>query len=287
MMFWTREVAMKALRLLLIASLSVAVLATSVAHAASTTNFSDQWWVPTESGWGASVLQQSNTLFIDLMVYGADGKPTWFVATASLQTTPPEGHVVFVGDLYATTGPYYGATFNPSSVTLRKAGTLTFDAATATNATMSYTVDGTPVVKNVTRQTWSYESLGGTYAAMWKYSCGGTPAFPLDWGFAETVIRHNADNTVTMSVTRPFYWDEVQHDFRGNYSQSGHLGQIAGDLVAPDFGSITIVDIEKTAAGFTSRLTGTMSTRYMWQGGIVIGSPCQITDGRIVAVRRP
>jgi len=278
---------MKALRLLLIASLSVAVLATGVAHAASTTNFSDQWWVPAESGWGASVLQQSNTLFIDLMVYGADGKPTWFVATASLQTTPPEGHVVFVGDLYATTGPYYGAAFNPSLVTLRKAGTLTFDATSATNATMSYTVDGTPVVKNVTRQTWSYESLGGTYDAMWKYSCGGTPAFPLDWGFTETVIHHNADNTVTMSVTRPLYWDEVQHDLRGNYSQSGHMGQIAGDLVAPDIGSIAIVDIEKTAAGFTSRLTGTMSTRYMWQGGIVIGSPCQITDGRIVAVRRP
>src|SRR5512139_1753139 len=153
------------LRRLLIASLSLAVLASGGAHAASTTDFSDQWWVPTESGWGASVLQQSNTLFIDVMVYGADGKPTWFVAAASLQTSRPAGHTVFVGDLYATTGPYYGATFNRSLVTERKAGTLTFDATTATNATFSYTVDGTPVVKNVTRQTWSYEYLGGTYDA--------------------------------------------------------------------------------------------------------------------------
>jgi len=278
---------MKALRQLLIALLSVGVLATGVAHAASTTNFSDQWWVPAESGWGASVLQQSNTLFIDLMMYGADGKPTWFVVAASLQTSPPEGHAVFNGDLYAATGPYYGGAFNPTLVTLRKVGTLTFDAATASNATMSYTVDGTPVVKNVTRQTWSYENLVGTYDAMWKYSCNGAAAFPFDWGFTETVIRHNADNTVTIRVTRPFWWDDVQHDFRGNYTQSGHMGQIAADLVEPDSGSITIFDIEKTATGFTSRLTGRTSTRYFWQSGVVIGSPCQITDGRIVAVRRP
>jgi hypothetical protein len=143
------------------------------------------------------------------------------------------------------------------------------------------------VVKNVTRQTWSYEYLGGTYDAMWRYSCGGKPAFPYDWGFTETVVNHNADNTVTMSVTRPSSWDEVQHDFRGNYTQSGHMGQIVADLAAPDAGSITIFNIENTATGFTSRLTGTMSTRYEWRGGVVIGAPCQITDGRIVAVRRP
>jgi len=90
-----------------------------------------------------------------------------------------------------------------------------------------------------------------------------------------------------MSVTRPIWWDDVAHDFRGNYTQSGHMGQIVADLVAPDSGSITIFDIEKTATGFTSRLTGTMSTRYYWVNDVVIGSPCQITDGRIVAVRRP
>jgi len=172
---------MKALRQLLIASLSVAVLATGTAHAASTTDYSDQWWIPTESGWGAAVLQQADMMFVNLMVYGADGKPTWFVAASSLQADSPSGHTVFLGDLYATTGPYYGGTFNPALASERKVGTLKFDATSASNATMSYTVDGASVVKNVTRQTWSYEYLGGTYDAMWKYSCGGTPAFPYDW----------------------------------------------------------------------------------------------------------
>ena len=85
------------------------------ANAAVTTNFSDQWWNPNESGWGASVLQQWDTLFIDLFVYGTDNKPTWFVAAAVLQTTSPAGHLVFIGDLYATNGPYFGIAFNPAS----------------------------------------------------------------------------------------------------------------------------------------------------------------------------
>jgi hypothetical protein len=266
---------MKALRGLLIASLSVAVLGAGAAHAASTTNFSDQWWVPTESGWGASVLQQSSTLFIDLMVYGADGKPTWFVVAATLQTSPPEGHTVFYGDLYAATGPYYGAGFNPTLVTLRKAGTLTFDAATASNATVSYTVDGTPVVKNLTRQTWRHENLGGTYDTVWKTGCGNPS--PFDWEVSVTVIRHDADNSVTINVSCPYCMTDFHHDFRGNYTQSGHLGQITADLGTPDAGSITISEIAKTTAGFTGRFTGSMA---------IAGQTCQITKGQIGAVRQ-
>jgi len=266
---------MTILRRLVIAFLTVAMLVPGLARAATTTDFSDQWWVPTESGWGASVLQQSNTLFIDLMVYGVDGKPTWFVAAASLQTSPPAGHAVFVGDLYAATGPYYGAAFNPASATLRKAGTLTFDATSATNATMSYTVDGTPVVKNVTRQTWSYEYLGGTYDTVWKTGCG-YPS-PFDWEGTVTVIRHNADNTVTMNVSCPSCWTVFQHNFHGDYTQSGHLGQIAADLAAPDAGAITIAEIAKTTAGFTGRFTGNVA---------IAGQTCQITNGLIGAVRQ-
>jgi hypothetical protein len=54
-------------------------------HAASTTNFSDQWWVPAESGWGAAILQQEYVLFIDLFVYGSDTKPVWYTAAATFR----------------------------------------------------------------------------------------------------------------------------------------------------------------------------------------------------------
>ena len=77
---------MTMLNRMMLALLAAAMLATGAARAASTTNYSDQWWVASESGWGASVLQQADTLFIDLFVYGTDGKPTWFTAAAYLQS---------------------------------------------------------------------------------------------------------------------------------------------------------------------------------------------------------
>jgi hypothetical protein len=266
---------MKALRRLLIASLSVVVLATGAAHAASTTNFSDQWMVTSESGWGVSVQQQSNTLFIDLMVYGTDGKPTWFVATASLQTNPPQGHTVFVGDLYATAGPYYGVAFNPALVTSRKVGTLTFDATSGSNATMSYTVDGTPVVKNVTRQTWSQEDLAGIYDAFWMNNCGSGP---LDWEPALLTVVHDANNQVVITLSCPYCFTNFNHALRGNYVQLGHQGQVTADLLAPDTGSITIYEIEKTTAGFIGRLHGTITSS---------GQTCEVTNGSVGAVRQP
>lgn len=128
--------------------------------AASITNYSDQWWIPSESGWGASVLQQGDVLFIDLFVYGSDSKPTWFVAPVYYQGNSGAGHDVFAGDLIATGGTYYGAPFNPGAVSGSKVGTLTFDADTGNTATLSYTVNGVAVVKSVIRQTFRNENLG-------------------------------------------------------------------------------------------------------------------------------
>jgi len=103
-------------------------------------------------------------------------------------------------------GAYYVGAFKPALVQIRKVGALTFDASNLNDATVSYTVDGTPVVKNVTRPTWGYENLSGTYDAVWRDGClpGDWHVGPLD-GFSSTVIRRTADNAVTMTVTYPFY----------------------------------------------------------------------------------
>lgn len=267
---------MSALRLFLVASLSIAVFAGGAARAAATSDFSDQWWAPSESGWGASVQQQASTLFIDLMVYASDGKPVWFSAAAFQQASAPAGHTVFTGELYATTGPYHGGAFDPAVVTARKVGALTFDASSLNNAILSYTVDGASTVKNITRQTLTYENLGGAYDAVWFTRCLGMSAYesPFDWTVNITTVRHNADNTVSINLSCPMCWTNFNHEFRGTYAQVGHLGQITADLVAPDVGSITIVEIAKTTAGFTGRFAGNMT---------ISGWTCQTVDGRIGA----
>ena len=82
---------MKLLREVLAALLATAMLACGGATASSTTNYSDQWWNPAEDGWGASVLQQHDVLFIDLFVYDANSSATWFTAAVFLQAGAPAG----------------------------------------------------------------------------------------------------------------------------------------------------------------------------------------------------
>ena len=257
----------------------LAAVAASLGNEVSATNFSDQWWVPAESGWGAAVLQQSDILFIDVMVYGADGKPTWFVVAAPLQTNPRPGHTVFAGDLYSATGPYYGAGFPPHSVALRKVGTLTFDATAADAATMSYTVDGTPVVKSITRQTWRYQNISGSYYGGWnadRSNCIQGPANQthFDEPVAITVVQ-NADNTVNVTLR---FVDGVSESFSGTYTQSGHLGRIEG-VYAENMGVISLSEIEITSSGIGGQFEGDLiSARWRdW---------CEMNNGRLGGVLR-
>lgn len=256
---------MTVLRKLLIASLSVAFAAAGSVRAAATTNFTDQWWVASESGWGASVHQQSDTLVVNLLVYGADGKPTWFIATAPLQAEAPGGHTVFAGDLWATRGPYYGAAlFNPASVDARKVGVLNFDASSASNATISYSVDGVPVVKEVTRHTWDHENLTGTYYGAWngdRLNCINQPiGFKARFEDPLTiVVEHDADGTVNVTWR---YLDGGSESFSGTYTQSGHLGRIDGDFHPEGFGYISISEIEVMSSGFSARFEGDLITSH-------------------------
>jgi hypothetical protein len=264
---------MTILRRLTVALLAFALLAAGADRAASTTNFSDQWWVPSESGWGASVLQQADVLFVDLFVYGSDGKPTWFTAAATLQSGSPAGHAVFTGDLYLTAGSYFGGAWNPAAMAYRKVGTLTFDAATINDATLTYAVDGTAVVKGVTRQLWRYENLTGRYYggnSGEQTQCGADNGRFDEKNYIE--ITHNPDNSIAARFTT------LEGDwlaFAGTYTQFGHMGQIAGTGTTSEGLTFTfnLFEIERTISGITGR------------GHIVIGSGCT-WDGRWGGVRR-
>jgi hypothetical protein len=268
---------MAILQRMTIAFLTVAMLATGAVRAASTTNFSDNWYTESQAGWGMFVQQHADVLFIGLFVYGADNKPTWFTAAASYQSNSATEHVVFTGDLYLTNGTYYGATWNPAALGYSKVGTLTFDATAANEVTLTYTVDGTQVVKNVTRLTWRYENLSGKYSGSWinDYdSCGPNnhdESIMID-------IVHNADNTIMFSFSSGGGW---WFDLYGTYSQSGHIGKIVGSVDYPGTWYFTFSDIEKSTAGFTGRIDAV--TRY-FSGNVM--NTCVTTNGRIAVARQ-
>jgi len=277
---------MAILQRMTIAFLTVAMLATGAVRAASTTNFSDNWYTEGQAGWGMFVQQQTDVLFIGLFVYGADNKPTWFTATAVYQSNSVAGHVVFTGDLYLTNGTYYGATWNPAALGYTKVGTLTFDATTTNEATLTYTVDGMPVVKNVTRLLLRYENLSGKYSGGWNSDKSGCINAPLnappvhDEDPLTITIDHAADNAVMMVLQ---FADGSSIALRGTYSQSGRMGRIVGEFDQSystwSYGSIDMVEIETTISSFTARFSGDL-IMARWR------DHCFMTNGRIGGVRR-
>ena len=238
----------------LVAALAAAALFVLAlpSHASLGTNFSDQWWNPSESGWGASVLQQYDTLFVDVFVYAPDGRPTWYTAAASLQ--PQSGRTLFSGDLYVTSGPWFGAFWNPAAYGAAKVGTLQFDASSTDFATLTYSVNGVVVTKSVQRQLWTYEDFTGSYYGGLVYDQFNCTNAANNGHFEELgafQIDHPGNNTFTLALQSNFGNCTVG----GDYSQRGHMGTVAASYACTYgvSGTMTLFELERTGSGMTGR----------------------------------
>ena len=112
-------------------------------------NYTDLWWNASESGWGMAITQQFQTMFLAWFVYNAAGQPVWYVASDCAVSANGNG---CSGTLYRTTGPVFGASFDPSRVSVFAVGSATLTFSDANNGTLSYTVDGVSGSKAITRQ---------------------------------------------------------------------------------------------------------------------------------------
>jgi hypothetical protein len=247
----------------------LACLAASLPAAATTysTDYTDLWYNPNESGWGVNVIQQNETIFATLFVYGADTAPNWFVAsnvapaTAGSQTT-------FTGTLYKTTGPFFGATqFDPNAVRALVVGSITFTFTSATTVTLQYVVNGTLVTKNAVRQTWRVNQLGGNYLGGLTAvgsSCGGGVNNGNVLIFGTLVVQDTggqaANKQVSMNVQFTSSGSQgSQCTFAGPYNQAGKLGTITGtwNCTTSNAGSFTLSSIQASVNGFTAHFHGT------------------------------
>jgi len=194
---------------------------------------SDLWWNPSESGWGANIIEQEGTLFVTLFLYGTDGRPTWYVGPATVQVASGTGRN-FTGPLYATTGPWFGSgSFNPNAVGVRQVGTVTFTATSPVRGTLSYTADGISVSRPVQRQTWKHIVLSGTYYGaidgLSSSTCStaefGTP-FDTTFNLTATVASGGLTGTLVMTITDA----GSSMRFSGNYEQFGSLYEVSGTI---------------------------------------------------------
>jgi hypothetical protein len=114
-------------------------------------DFTDLWWNPAESGWGIGLFHHpTNQIFVTLFVYGTDGKPLWYVISSGEFSDP----VTYRGQIYKTTGPYFGLPFDPAQFHIAPAGAgeIVFDTYDLDKATIDFTIDGIRFVKAIQRQ---------------------------------------------------------------------------------------------------------------------------------------
>lgn len=167
---------MRKILMVIVVSLMAAVLPAKAA-----TNYQDLWWVgPSENGWGINIAQQGNTMFATWFIYGASRQPLWLVMSNAPRTGAAGN--IFTGALFQTVGtPFSQLPFVPLAglgIDITQVGTATFTFADAKSGTLTYTVNGVQVVKQITRQLLSNISLAGTYGGGIFRSASGcaTPA---------------------------------------------------------------------------------------------------------------
>ncbi len=233
-------------------ALSASLVVASIANAAT---FNGPWWNPAESGWGVNFDQQSNAMHITLSVYGSDGKPKWYSASAAPGTVLPSGHPRWDGDLYeTTTPPSFGAPFNPADVKYRKVGSIAFLPATDYSGTLIYDVDANGVTKPIQRHTFGPIPFEGQYYG--KYStcdCDGRcKVYALDVFMGIMSITPDADG-VTGRISTVMTFGNTAYlrcDWSGKYQQFGSVFAFS-DMAAcaSPVGELTLQSLSASADG--------------------------------------
>jgi len=252
-------------RYLRVALLACAMLASSLAAGSTkTTDITDMWWIPTESGWGVNVILQYDTAFLTFFVYDSSKNPYWVVATANF-VGPSGADLLWGGDLYATTGPWFGGPFDPSAVASRKVGTASFRLTSVNSAALTYTIDGVAVNKVVQRQTWKDENYTGSYGG--GYSFRNTGCMPTSLNGLQEDVGNLDITHMGSSWSAAFDGRLSSCTFSGTYTQTGKLGEVNGNYNCSDgtAGTFDLVEINGTISGFSSRMSG-HSQFCQWTG---------------------
>lgn len=233
----------------------------------SSTDQSDLWWNPNESGWGMQVVQQADILFVTLFVYNSAGQPTFFAGTLDFA-----GSLTWSGDLYVTNGPWFGGAFNPAAVNYRKVGTLTFAAPFVNSGTISYSVDGVPVTKAIERQLLRHDDYTGQYVYIGNgiitgcanpaYNGAPIPAAP------DLTVGHNG-TSMTATAVGP----AAACVYVGNYDQRGRMGRWSGTFSCTlgPAGTFSYFEMSMRSGSISGRFQSTVTSGFL-EGCQAVGS---------------
>lgn len=212
------------------------VAATHAIPAGATAYSSDQsdlWWNPGESGWGVQFVQRGPLIFATMFVYAQNGTPTWYTALLSPSSTSASGEkataLAWSGDLAANTGTFFGA---PSwmGASATKVGTMHWTPSNLNTGTLTYTVNGTQETKPIVRQFIVMDDFSGTYTGGIHDAISGctdpTKNATFD-DFATLTVTQSAQG-LNVALTSQM---GLNCTFSGALTQAGRFGASSGTFV--------------------------------------------------------
>ena len=223
-------------------------------------DYTDIWYVPTEPGWGANVVQSDLFLFVTFFVYGVDGRPTWYAGNLTWDGA------AYSGGLYLTQGTHWALPWNGASYLANSVGTARFtpSALNVYQATLTWTVTGVgTVTKAVERQTLTSIALGGEYIGgqTGGYTSCSTASLNTSYTDRYTLAVAQASGVATFTFV---YADSgATCTMSGRLEQHGQTYRIPGATYQCTGGlsysiTATMYEIKATSLGLEGRLAATL-----------------------------
>jgi hypothetical protein len=250
---------------------AASLLASPAYSTAFTTDQSDLWYVATEAGWGIEFVHRGSVIFATLFVYDPSGNPVWYVST--MQYTGSS--FTWSGDLYATTGPYFGTEpFNPANVIATKVGTMTWAAQSVNTGTLTYIVNGTTVVKGTTRETLVDDDFTGHYGGGFHSVTTSCIDPSLDGTVEPIGVFDITQSGQTLTVqTTPT--NGTSCSYPGPLIQFGQMGEVSGTYNCANgtTGTFYFYEVQVNVTGVTGRFSTTATSpagcqSTGWFGGL-------------------
>ena len=225
---------------------------------AFSTNNSDIYNATNESGWAIELVQQADVIFATIYTYDANMNPIFYSATLFAAGTGASGNAIWTGDLIVSNGPWFGGAFDESKVGRRPVGVMNYVPQDITGGTVSFTVDGVVVTKQISRVLLKLDSYAGIYQGTYKLNASGC-SNPSDNGpfFINAVFTvTQGTNALTVVTSEP---DGNSCTYPGDYVQFGQFGDSRGSFTCTNGinGMNRFCEMNVTPTDFRGRISGT------------------------------
>lgn len=199
-------------------NISLAVLLIFIASPvlASTINYQDWWWNPSQSGRGVNIGQQGNTLFASWFDYDPATGAGMFLTVA--------GNILnnkVTGDLIRTTGPALGTPFNPALVTRTVVGQATLTFSDANTGTLQYTVNSISGTVALSRFTFASLNPAGEYIGGLAAVRSGCQLPANNGEFFDFAAYDISTNNNSLNIQEVTVVGQGSCSYAGTYAQNG------------------------------------------------------------------